>query len=435
MAKKSILYIITKSVWGGANKHVYDLATYLADEFEVAVAAGSQGKFAQKIKEAKIPYYQIKNFQRKINPLKELFAFFEILRLIWQLKPDIIHVNSSKAGGLVGSATWLYKILRRFNLRISRPRLIFTAHGWAFNEDRPGWQIWLIKIFSKLTALFYDKIICVSEYDRQIAIKNRIAPVGKLVTIHNGIDFKNISFLPKEEAQKKLLGKISPLVIGTIAEWTKNKGLIYLLEAVKETQKNQKRVALSDHALAKRGRVQKGDPLKGRNRKVRPFDLVLIGSGENPDKEKMHQFIKKNNLKNVHLIEWLDQATAYLKAFDIFILPSVKEGLPYTILEAMAAQIPIIAANVGGIPEMLSRTSSGASLFTTPFLKKGVVKRDAPDTGLLVQPKNSQQLAAKIVYLINNPALAKKMAEEARKKVAREFSLEKMLRKTKRVYF
>ncbi|MBL7155302.1 MAG: glycosyltransferase family 4 protein [Candidatus Portnoybacteria bacterium] len=372
MAKKSILYIITKSVWGGAAKYVYDLATNLSDEFEINIAAGGQGKFAQKIKKANLPYFEIKNFQRWVNIFKDLLAGFEILFLLFKLKPDIIHVNSSKAGGLVGKAIWYYKLFSR-----RKACLIFTVHGWAFNEDRPGWQIGLIKLFSKLTALFYDKIICVSEYDRKTALKNSIAPADKLITIHNGIDAESISFLPREEAQKKLLGKASPLVVGTIAEWTKNKGLLYLLEAAKTI----------------------------------PANFILIGSGENPDKEKLERYIKRHNLKNIYLREWIDNAASYLKAFDIFILPSVKEGLPYTILEAMTAEVPVIATKVGGIPEMIKNNA-----------------------GILIQSKNSQQLAEKIIYLINNPEIAQEMTQRAKEKVVKEFSLEKMLKKTKRLY-
>ena len=196
----NILYIITKSVWGGAGKYVFDLSTCLSDKFIISVAAGGQGKLAKEIRKFNIPYYEIKSFQRKINILKEFLACFEVLLLLFKLKPDIIHVNSSKAGGIVGLAAWLYKLLTR-----RKPCLIFTAHGWAFLEDRPKWQLDLIKFLSKLTALFYDKIICVSEFDRQMGIKNKIAPSHKLVTVHNGIDINKLIFLPKEKAQKKLL--------------------------------------------------------------------------------------------------------------------------------------------------------------------------------------------------------------------------------------
>jgi len=382
MPKKSILYIITKSVWGGAAKYVYDLSTNLSGDFNVAIAAGGKGKFFKKIKQAELPYYKINSFQRTINPFKDIFAFFETLSLLFQLKPDVIHVNSSKAGGIVGVAGWVYKIISNKKIK-----LIFTAHGWAINEDRPQWQIKLIKLFSKITSLFYNKIICVSEYDKQIAIKNKITCEKKLITIHNGINIKNIKFLTKEKAQKKLIKKTSPLVIGTIAEWTKNKGLFYLLKAIKKIQ----------------------NPSAGSRHK---FDVILIGSGENPDKEKITKFIEKHQLKNIHLIEFIPNAINYLKAFDIFVLPSTKEGLPYTIIEAMIAEIFIIATNVGGIPEMIENNING----------------------ILIESKNSQLLAAKILELINNPETTKEMTRKSRQKAEEEFSLDKMIEKTKEIY-
>jgi len=382
--KKQILYIITKSVWGGAAKYVYQLSINLRDEFDVAIAAGGQNKFYREIKKTNIPYCQIINFQRRVNPFKDVFAFFEILSLLFRLKPDIIHVNSSKAGGIVGKAVWYYKLFTG-----KKPRLIFTAHGWAINEDRPQWQIWLIKFFSKMTALFYDKIICVSEYDRKIALKHKIAPAKKLVTIHNGIDL-NIPFLSKKQAQKRLIGRESPLLIGTIAEWTKNKGLIYLIKAV-QTLSSKKP------------------------------DLVLIGSGENPDKEKMYNLVGSatpNKLgvalpNNIHLIEFIPNAAKYLKAFDIFVLPSIKEGLPYTIIEAMTAQIPIIATNIGGIPEMIENNING----------------------YLIKPKEPELIRQKIEQIINHPDKAKTMAQKARQKAEQEFSIGQMIKKTKKLYY
>ncbi|MFH1387747.1 MAG: glycosyltransferase, partial [Patescibacteria group bacterium] len=337
--------------------------------------AGGKGKFFKKIKQAELPYYKINSFQRNVNIFKEFLAGFEILSLFFQIKPDIIHANSSKAGGIVGIAGLIYKLLIGKKIK-----LIFTAHGWAFAEDKSKWKIGLIKLFSKITAVFYDKIICVSEYDRKIAIENNIAPEEKLITIHNGINIKNINFLSKEEAQNKLINKTSPLVIGTIAEWTSNKGLIYLLEAVKKINKN--------------------------------FDLILIGSGENPDKEKLIKFIEKNKLKNIHLIEFIPNAVNYLKAFDIFILPSLKEGLPYTIIEAMIAEVPIIATNVGGVPEMIKNNVNG----------------------ILIEPKNSQILAEKILELINSPEKYLGMTQKAKQKAEQEFTLEKMIKETKELY-
>lgn len=374
MAKKSILYIITKSVWGGAAKYVFDLSKNLSGEFNISLAAGGEGKLYQKIRKTDIPYYKISNFQRTVNPFKDFFAFFEILSLLFQLKPDIIHTNSSKSGGIAGLAGWIYKVISSKDIK-----LVFTAHGWAVNEDRPKWQIGLIKLSSKLTSFFYDKIICVSEYDKKTAIKHKLAAKNKLTVIHNGIDIDNIKFLSKEEAQKKLINKTSPLVIGTIAEWTKNKGLIYLLKAIKELKNKE-------------------------------FDLILIGSGENPDKTEMEKLTKEN--KNIHLIEYIPNAVKYLKAFDIFILPSLKEGLPYTIIEAMSAEIPIIASDVGGISEMIIDQK----------------------TGFLIKSKNPKVIKEKIEYILNNKDKTETIVKKAEKKAIQEFSLNQMINKIKETY-
>lgn len=387
MAKKSILFIITKSVWGGAGKYVYDLATNLPPDFAVAAAAGGKGELFSRLNQADIPYFEIKSFQRQVNIFKDVFAFWEILRLFFRLKPDIVHINSSKAGAVAGLAAKIYQILAFRNLR-----LIFTAHGWAFNEERSQWQIFLIKIFSKITALFYGKIICVSEFDRKTALKNKIASAKKLITIRNGIDLKKLNLLSKAEAQKKLIGRETQAgekIIGTIAEWTKNKGIIYLLEAL-------------------RREIAAPSPKLG----LAMTSIILIGSGENPDKEKIINFIKKNNLKNVLLREFIPNAASYLKAFDFFILPSIKEGLPYTIMEAMAAGLPVIASKVGGIPELIDNNING----------------------ILIEPKKSDLIAEEIVKLLEQPAVAKRLAKKAEQKAKQEFGLERMIEKTKELY-
>lgn len=377
-SKKKILYVITKSVWGGAGKYVYDLATNLNKEkFEVFVAAGGNGPLAQKIKEAGIPYYNIKNFQRNINVLKEIFSYFEILLLLLKIRPDVIHVNSSKAGGIVGVAAWDYRFLT-LNFKI---KIIFTAHGWAFHESRRRWQIFLIKLFTRITCLYYSKIICVSEFDRLSAIKNHIAPARKLIIIHNGIDSNEYKFLSREEARIKLNVPIDAVCIGTIGEFTKNKGQEYLIDAIQK--------------------------LKTKNYKLK---TIIIGWGEN--KPNLKSQISNLGLENdVFLIENLIPATQYLKAFDIFVLPSLKEGLPYTLLEAGLAVLPVVSTQVGGIPEVIGH-----------------------DEGLLAKPGNARDLAEKIEMMIENPEDRKFMSTALWNKVTSEFSLEKMLRATVTTY-
>ncbi len=138
---------------------------------------------------------------------------------------------------------------------------------------------------------------------------------------------------------------------------------------------------------------------------------MVIGDGDlRPELEVL---IDQFNLKNKFiLLGKRENASKYLKAFDIYISSSVKEGFPYSILEAMSAKLPIIATSVGGVPEMI-------------FDQKN---------GLLIEAKNYKILAEKIRYLIDNQPIAQKFGEQAEKDVKEKFSKEKMIKETFELY-
>ncbi len=372
--RKKVLYIVTKSVWAGAGKYVFDLATGLPHgKFEASVAAGGKDMLAQKIIEGGIPYYEIKNFRRDVNIFRDLASLVEITKLLFSSKPDIVHVSSAKAGGIAGLASLFYKLFSEEKIRT-----IFTVHGWTFSERRPGWQIVLIKLFSKITCLFYDQIICVSEHDRKIAIGNNIAPADKLIAIHNGIKTDYYDFYSRDEARKKLGLHEKDFVVGTIGEFTKNKGHRYLIEAA-ENLKNIK--------------------------------FVIIGFGE--EENNLREKIKKIGAEKRFFIETdKPDAAFYLKAFDVFVLPSLKEGLPYVLLEAALAECPIISTNVGGIQEIIINQ----------------------ETGLLVEPMAPYELEGDIESLYKNREHGANLAKNAKEKVTKEFSFKTMLEKTISLY-
>jgi len=384
--RTKILFVITKSVWGGAQRYVFDLATNLpADQFEIAVACGSvpppklmeesaprttTGTLSEKLKNS-IPVFPVRHFQKSINPFKELISFFEILFICFRFQPDIIHSNSSKAGGIAGLAALLYQLAYR-----KRVKRVFTAHGWAFMEPwRPRWQRVVIRIASKATALLHHHIIVISTRDYDATATYNVVPKHKVTFIHNGIGA--MEFLPRKNAQQELFGKEYSFVIGAIAEWTKNKGLEYLIEAMPAV------VNMFPQIL-----------------------LCLVGWGE---EEKNFKFQISNFKleKNVFLVS-KSPAAPYLKAFDVFVLPSLKEGLPYTILEAGLAELPVIATRVGGIPDIIEDGTCG----------------------ILVNPASPQQLANAIVKLSRDTNLREKMGQELQKHVIKEFSLASALEKT-----
>lgn len=404
--KRLVLFIATKSVWGGAQKYVHDIAVNLPKKnFRAAIAAGGSGPLAEKTIAKNVEYIEIKSLQRDINFLKEFFSFFEILFVLFKTKPNIVHVSSSKASGIAGLAILFYSATKRINSFFRRcsdkndseakssncpPSAIFTVHGWAFLEKRPRWQIFVIKFLSKITCLFYDKIIFVSENDFQAGIENKIMPVKKTAVIHNGINRADYNFLPREKAREALgsiaykLGAnaISRFWIGTIGEFTKNKGHEYLIESMKFLQPDC------------------GD-----------IQTFIIGWGE--EKENLRRRVKNEKLDDKIFIidknDLEDQISAnYLKAFDMIVFPSVKEGLPYLLLEAGLAKLPVIASNAGGIPEVI----------------------DGDESGILTHPAAPQELANTIKEIIEDAELKEKLATNLNKKIAKEFSLDAMLEKT-----
>src|SRR3989344_8805203 len=386
---KKILFIITKSEMGGAQRFLYDFVTRLnPNDYELLVAAGlpaqADGKegLLEKLEKKNIQTASIKNFSN-FPGIKNALAFWEIFRLIIKFKPDILYLLSSEAGFTGSIAGAFCRALTK------KPnKIIYRIGGWAFKEPK---NVLIKKVYlwaEKISAPFKDLIITNSEFDRQLAIKNNIIKPEKIIVIYNSLDFDNLNFLPKKEARKFIASKINnsqfiipdSILVGAIANLYKNKGLIYLIFAMAKISDNH-------------------------------INAVIIGDG--PEREILKKLIKKNNLENkITLIGYVPDAYKYLKAFDIFVLPSIKEGQPWTILEAMAAEVPIVATNIAGIPEMIENEKSG----------------------LLVEPADPFALASAIERILTHPSLAQEFAKNALKTVKNKFNLTDMMRKNEKLF-
>lgn len=376
--RKKTLFIVTKSVWGGAQRYVYDLATHLPRErFDIVVAHGGTGILQEKLKESGIRTVGIPALGRDVHALKELASLFSLMGLCIRERPDIVHLNSSKAGGIGAVAASAAKI---FSANF-RQRTVFTVHGWAFGEDRLQWQRAAILFFSWLSTLFHHRIIVINMEDYRVA--ERFTPKRKLALIPNGIN--PIGFFERERARAFLEsspGATIPkgaFLIGAIAELTRTKGLNYLVDAA--------RILRSASTL--------------------PFHIAVIGDGE----EREQLATQAGDLGVRELISFLGfipDAYRYLTGFDIFVLPSVKEGLPYVLLEAMAASVPIVATRVGGTPDAV------------------IDKKN----GILVPPKDSHALAGALEALIENRSERHALANAGATMVRERFSLDGMIAKT-----
>jgi glycosyltransferase involved in cell wall biosynthesis len=391
MYMQNILYIVTQPIFGGAQKYVHDLALSLVKtgRFTVQVAIGyakntGDQAWLSDLKKERIKIWQLYHLRRRLSVWHDVLAFFELIKLYRNSRPSIIHLNSSKAGALGAVAAFFYP----------HASVVYTIHGLVLNEPlNLGRKIyyWLAELFS---AKFKDAIICVSKFDEQSVLKWHVAPLHKIRVIYNGLDYTTLNLLARPDARYKLkqimINQISDsgldqdlVLIGTIAGLFKTKGLTYLIKAAQ--------IVISDNS----------------DRKIK---FIIIGDG--PDRQFLTNLISSYRLEGyVYLVGAVKAASQYLPGLDIFVLSSVKEGLPYTILEAKAAGRPIVATRVGGVPELI----------------------EADKSGLTVEPKTVDQLARAINTLLEDKNLAVRLSKTAAAD-AGEFTLNSMVNKTIALY-
>ena len=373
-----ILYVITKSNWGGAQRHVFDLAVSMKEKgHDVWVALGGEGLLKTKLEAAGIYTFSVAAMGRDISVGKDTGSFKEIFSIIRNKRPDVIHMHSPKAAGLGALAGRLLRV----------KNIIMTVHGWPFNETRPWYERALIRFFSWLSMLLSHTTIVLSEREYKQAVrfpwvKNRVKVIS--------IGIRPPVFMSVDGAKQTIARLIGSdiaefnkkTVIGCIAELHRNKGLPCLVDAMVAVAEQQ------PTAIA-----------------------VIIGDGE--DMAALHMQIKEKKLEQrIFLVGYLDNASDYMKAFSVFVLPSLKEGLPYAILEAGCASLPVVATTVGGIPEMI----------------------DDMKSGILIQPKNPRELAHALSFMIEHPDERRKYGAALKERVSTKFAFDRMIWLVQGVY-
>ena len=377
--RKKVLFLITKSTLGGAQRYVYDLATELPqEEYDVVVAVGGDGSLVDNLKQEGIAVLQLKTLKRDISIFDELRTFFTLIRIIRKERPDILHINSSKAGIIGSIAGRLCRV----------PRIIFTAHGWVFNEDRPPWQKTIFKVFHFLTVALSHKTITVSNGMRTemnwplIRQKMQTVHLGRtVVDIKSREDARGILEMKVQNTIARLIDYHDDFWLGTIAELHPIKRLNRAIDAVSALVKEFPTVR-----------------------------YIIIHDGEL--RAQLEQQVKNLGLEeHVFFTGTLENAARLLPAFDIFVLPSKSEAFGYVLLEAGQAHVPVVATNVGGIPDIIENNVNG----------------------LLVPPEDTPALTRSIRALLTDQTLCERLATAHFEK-SQTFTLERMIQQTEGVY-
>ena len=308
-SKQRILYILTKPDLGGVQKYILEITKGLPESITPYYIMSSEGYLSEELRELGIKDEQI-FFVPMTNSIIDIKTHIksnlETLKIIKKIEPNLIHCNST-TGGIIGRICGM----------LTRVPVIFTAHGWAFTEGICLWKQIFYKILEVVLAIFTRKIICVSEFDRQIGIKAIPFFRNKMVTIHNGIS--DIT----QEYQKKEFSN-DELKIVMVSRFCKQKDPFTLIFAVNELNK------------------------EGYN-----IQLDLYGYGEELD--KVLNCIKNQENSNIKYKGKISDVTPLLKIYDIYALISNWEGLPIGIIEAMRAGLPILVSDVGGNKECINK--------------------------------------------------------------------------------
>lgn len=373
-----VLILITKSNWGGAQRYVYDLATNLQkDLYEIEVMTGGQGVLIDKLKEANINANGDLPIGRDVKIIEDIKAFLKLVSILKRQRPDILHINSSKIGGLGALAGRMARV----------PKIVFTAHGWAFNENRTLISKLIIKLLYWIIIILSHKTIAVSN-----ALKDQMSEWSyinkKITVIHNG--------LRPELGFSKIHARAELAKINTrFAEILQSSKNLTIVGSVGELH----HIKGYDHAI--RG-------IKDIKQKIL---YLIMGTGE--EKDNLEKLIKELGMESsVVLFGFVPQASQYFKAFDIFLLPSLSEGFPYIALEAGLAGLPIVASAVGGITEII----------------------DDMQSGILIQARKPKEIKHAIEFYITHKKVQKEYSENIKSKVIEEFTITKMVNETEKIY-
>ncbi|MEM7129387.1 MAG: glycosyltransferase family 4 protein [Chloroflexota bacterium] len=298
MNKRRILYVITRPDIGGAQGNVFDLISRVRNQYDVSLAVGFYGSLTDSVAKLGIDVHILPSLVRSINPITDVKAVREFLQLLDSIKPDLVHLHSSKAG-----------TIGRIGCRIARIPSVYTAHGWGFSLGNPVIRRRIAYCSEALLGRL-GQIICVSEDDRQQAIHNRVSNPSNIKTIRYGIDALNC-----QVAQPN----VSPPTLVMVARFSEQKDQATLLRAI----------ALLSHLN---------------------FCVQFVGSG--PYLDDMIKLAEQLDVtEKVDFLGDRNDVPQILSESQVFVLSTNYEGLPISILEAMRAGLPVVGSKVNGIPE------------------------------------------------------------------------------------
>lgn len=378
---KKVIHVITRLDHGGSAENT--MLTALGHDraqFEPLVVAGYPGRWdaqggqaateenCRRLDKADVRWTLLPSLTREVNPIKDAQALWELICLFRQEQPMLVHTHTSKAGVLGRVAAWVARV----------PVIVHTPHGHVFYGHFGSFRSWLFLQIERGLSALTDRLIALTEAERQDHLDREVGKADRFAVVPSGIDRERFG---RARAQGKQLPDWfgcppGSQVVGSVGWLTDIKGHRYLIEAVSMLKKD-----------------------------FPSLHLVIVGSGDQLD--ALLQQAKLTGLDDaVHFLGHRDDIEVCLAGMDLFVLPSLNEGMGRALVEAMAAGLPVIASRVGGIPAVISHEH----------------------TGLLVPPGDAGALADAIRRVLDRPDWAKQLGLTAGRSVDSRYGSFSMVR-------
>jgi glycosyltransferase involved in cell wall biosynthesis len=360
-----LLYVFYEPSHSGQATHVISLAKHLGG-YDITVICPREDEITQ----AELRESGVRVLPWQMHKLKNLRPTLALMHLCKTERFAIMHVHSVEAG-----------LWARVAAKVAgAPVVIYTPHNI---DVRNRWLQWLYPYLERVLSFFTDMIISVNETDRIRLIQRRMARPEKVITIYYGIDPGRFTLEGSQDEYKQRLGvdPRKPLVL-QMGRLREQKAPQYFLQAAAEVL-----------------------------REIPDVEFALLGEG--PLEPELRRLAFELGIaSNVHFLGWREDVPEVLAATDISVLTSLWEGLPYSVLESMAAGKPVVATSVNGTTELVVNS----------------------ETGFLVPPRSPHAVAEKVITLLRDPELAATMGELGRRRVEEHFSVQAMIRKAEAVY-
>ena len=371
------LQIVGDSSYGGGGYLLLRWCAYLSSRgWDVDVLATDRAVVAELEKIEHVHVIKHLLIPREIIPLQDFSVFFKLINWLNREKYDVVHTYTATPSFLGRMAARLTGV----------PVIVHHQAGWTVTDFSSPMERFIYTPLEYMATLASTRGICVSHAIKQQAALLHIAPLHKLVTICNGIDSQPfIAASPKRAIFRNML-KIHGdcLVIGGTGRLSSQK----------------------DNASLIRGAACL--------RKILPnLKFQVLFAGDGPDLSQLEALTRELYLtKHIRFLGFWREIPEFLAAIDIFVSPTLREGLSISILEAMAAEKPIVATSIAPNCELI---------------ENGI-------TGLLTPVKSPEKIAEAIVRFVSEPGLANKCSTEARTKVLKKYTLDRMFQETLDLY-